>query len=68
MLESCRLIGVLLYPFVPDLSSRILNQLNIDYSTISFDNSLKWGLLNPSIELQNPIPVMNKIEFNDSLI
>tara|TARA_Y100001968_G_scaffold319874_1_gene352044 strand:- start:2156 stop:3688 length:1533 start_codon:yes stop_codon:yes gene_type:complete len=63
VLESCRLIGVLLYPLVPDLSIRILNQLNVDITSISFKNSLQWGLLNPSNGLQNPYPVMNKLEF-----
>ena len=63
VLESCRIIGVLLNPLVPDLSHRILNQLSIDSSCISFDNSLKWGLLNPHISLQKPNPVMDKIDF-----
>ena len=66
VLESCRLIGVLLNPFVPDLSTRILNQLKIDSSSISFDKSLHWGLLNPSNGLQEPIPVMNRIEYKEN--
>ena len=66
VLESCRLIGVLLYPLVPDLSTRILNQLKFDSSLISFNKSLRWGLLNPSKGLEDPIPVMSKIELNDS--
>lgn len=66
VLESCRLIGVLLQPLVPNLSNRILNQLNVDCSTITFNNSLNWGLLNPDNVLNDPIPVMNKIEYNDS--
>ena len=65
VLESCRIIGILLNPFVPDLSSRILTQLSIDSSSITFENSLKWGLLNPNNKLQSPIPVMDKIEFNE---
>tara|TARA_Y100001968_G_scaffold311094_1_gene332770 strand:+ start:1837 stop:3384 length:1548 start_codon:yes stop_codon:yes gene_type:complete len=68
VLESCRLIGVLLIPFVPDLSNRIFNQLNIDSSSISFVNSLGWGLLNPHNGLQDPSPVMDKIEYKDSSI
>ena len=65
VLESCRLIGVLLYPFVPDLSTRILKQLKIDSSSITFDKSLVWGLLNPKCVLPNPKPVMDKIEFDE---
>ena len=66
VLESCRIIAVLLNPFVPDLSNRIFTQLKIDSSSITFKNSLKWGLLNPLNGLQNPIPVMDKIEFNEN--
>ena len=65
VLESCRLIGVLLFPIVPDLSSRILSQLNIDSSIITFKDSLHWGLLNPSKKLPEPNPVMARIEFNE---
>ena len=66
VLESCRLIGVLLYPFVPDLSTRILDQLNIDSSSISFKISLEWGLLDPLNGLKDAKPVMNKIEYINS--
>jgi len=66
VLESCRLIGVLLYPFVPDLSTRILDQLNIDSSSISFKKSLEWGLLDPLNGLKDAKPVMNKIEYINS--
>ena len=68
VLESCRIIGILLHPFVPNLSTRILNQLNIDYSTINFQKSLHWGLLDPYNGLQNPSPVMDKIDFNENSI
>ena len=65
VLESCRLIGVLLFPLVPDLSSRILIQLNIDTNKITFKDSLYWGLLNPKNDLPDPKPVMKKIEFDE---
>ncbi|WP_269624815.1 methionine--tRNA ligase [Prochlorococcus marinus] len=66
VLESCRVIGILLNPFVPNLSIRILNQLNIDSSAINFKKSLHWGLLDPDNGLQDPCPVMDKIEFNEN--
>ena len=65
VLESCRLIGVLLYPLVPDLSTRILAQLKINITSITFENSLKWGLLEPNNGLEDPRPVMSKIEYNE---
>ena len=68
VLESCRIIGILINPFVPNLSFRILDQLKIDSSTISFQNSLHWGLLDPNNGLQDPFPVMDKIEFDDNSV
>ncbi len=68
VLESCRIIGVLLNPIVPDLSERILKQLNIDISYVTFENSLQWGLLNPDNPLPKPSPVMVKIEYNETKI
>ena len=68
VLESCRLIGILLHPIVPDLSTRILNQLKIDSSSLEFENTLQWGLLNPNTGLEDPSPVMDKIELNESAI
>ncbi len=67
VLETCRIIAVLLYPLVPDLSHRILLQLNVDVNSINFDKSLKWGQLCPSNGLEIPRPVMEKIEYKDSL-
>ncbi len=68
VLETCRIIGLLLNPFVPDLSIRILNQLKIDSSSINFQKSLHWGLLDPDNGLEEPRPVMDKIEFNENSI
>ena len=68
VLESCRIIGILLNPIVPNLSNRILKQLNIDTTNINFKDSLQWGLLDPNNGLQNPTPVMDKIEFNEDAV
>ena len=68
VLEACRIIAILLNPFVPNLSIRILNQLRIDSSAINFEKSLHWGLLDPDNGLEDPFPVMDKIEFNENSI
>jgi len=68
VLESCRIIAILLNPFVPNLSTRILKQLKIDSTTINFHKSLHWGVLDPDNGLQDPCPVMDKIEFNENPI
>ncbi len=68
VLETCRILAVLLFPLVPDLSHRILLQLKVDVNSIDFDESLKWGHLNPSNGLEVPMPVMEKIEYSDKFI
>ena len=68
VLETCRIIAILLNPFVPNLSIRILKQLKVDPSSITFEKSLQWGLLNPINGLEDPLPVMVKIEFNERSI
>ena len=37
-------------------------------SNINFKDSLQWGLLDPNNGLQDPTPVMDKIEFNEDPI
>ena len=68
VLETCRIIAVLLFPLVPDLSNRIFSQLKVDENTINFNESLEWGRLNPSNGLEIAKPVMEKIEYDDSFI
>ncbi len=58
----------MLNPIVPNLSIRILNQLKIDSSAINFEKSLHWGLLDPNNGLQDPYPVMDKIEFKENSV
>ena len=40
--------------------------VSVDSSTINFQKSLHWGLLDPDNGLQDPCPVMDKIEFNEN--
>ena len=37
-------------------------------SSINFQESLHWGLLDPNNGLQDPFPVMDKIEFNENSV
>ena len=68
VLETCRILAVLLFPLVPDLSHRILLQLKVDINSIDFQSSLRWGHLNPSNGLGVPNPVMEKIDHKDTFI
>ena len=40
----------------------------IDSSSIMFEKSLHWGLLNPNNGLKDPFPVMEKIELNEKAL
>ena len=64
VLESTRIIGLLLKPFLPELSSKISEQLGSTYQTnISWKQQLKWGLLISKSNLPKPAPIMNKLEY-----
>ena len=64
VLESTRIIGLLLLPILPDLSKKIDEQLGFIYKKDSpWQDQLKWGLLNQNSELPNPFPIINKLEY-----
>ena len=64
VLESTRIIGLLLLPILPDLSKKIDEQLGFIYENDSpWQDQLKWGLLNQNSELPNPFPIINKLEY-----
>ena len=64
VLESTRIIGLLLFPILPDLSSQINIQLGSSYkSKVSWEEQLKWGLLNHNSSLPKPSPIINKLEY-----
>ena len=66
VLESVRIIGLLLKPIVPNLSEKILQQLGIQ-NISEWHNQLQWGLLDDDSDIPSPIPVMSKLEFNDNI-
>ncbi|MDB4665178.1 methionine--tRNA ligase [Verrucomicrobia bacterium] len=51
--ESCRIIAVLLHPFLPHTSSRIYGQLALNDRPDRFSNAL-WGELNPGHTIDKP--------------
>tara|TARA_Y100001970_G_C14257791_1_gene876897 strand:+ start:824 stop:2371 length:1548 start_codon:yes stop_codon:yes gene_type:complete len=65
VLESCRIIGLLLNPFVPELSIKILNQLNSKDDLEQWDSKIKFGLLKRKMKLPSPSPVISKLEYQD---
>ena len=64
VLESTRIIGTLLLPILPDLSSKIDLQLGSIYSKeIPWKEQLEWGILNNSSLLPKPNPIIDKLEY-----
>ncbi len=62
VLESCRIIGLLLNPIVPNISKKILIQLNQNQVTKDWINLLNWGVLEPGLILPKPEPIIIKID------
>ena len=64
MLESTRIIGLLLLPLLPELSSKINEQLGSIYrEEIPWEKQLSWGLLVNNSILPKPTPIINKLEY-----
>jgi methionyl-tRNA synthetase len=77
VLETCRLVAVLLTPLLPDLSARMLAQLGLEAipsgagtSTgipAPWSEALHWGGLQGGIPLPEPVPVMQRLELETPL-
>ena len=69
VLEATRWIALLLAPLLPDLSSRMLAQLAQDPLEASgpWRERLRWGQLEPSLQLPEPTPVMGRLELEEPL-
>jgi len=68
VLESTRIIGLLLFPLLPELSSKINDQLGSIYKKeVPWDQQLKWGLLISNSSLPKPTPIINKLEYEQKL-
>jgi methionyl-tRNA synthetase len=64
VLESTRIIGLLLLPLVPDLSSKINDQLGSTYKKdVPWKEQLRWGLLISNTSLPKPAPIINKLDY-----
>jgi methionyl-tRNA synthetase len=75
VLESSRLVAVLLAPLLPELSARILEQLGLEpfESATTADapsrwtNALAWGALPAGQPLPPPQPVMQRLDLDGPL-
>ena len=68
VLESTRIIGLLLMPLLPELSTKINEQLGFIYrEEIPWKKQLIWGLLVSNSSLPKPTPIINKLEYEQKL-
>jgi len=68
VLESTRIIGLLLLPLLPELSTKINEQLGCIYrEEIPWKKQLIWGLLVSNSSLPKPTPIINKLEYEQKL-
>ena len=64
VLESTRIIGLLLLPLLPEMSSKINEQLGSPYKKeVPWIKQLNWGLLTSNSSLPKPTPIINKLEY-----
>ena len=64
VLESTRIIGLLLLPLLPNLSSKINFQLGSLYNeNNSWNEQLNWGQLKHGSVLPAPNPIIEKLEY-----
>ena len=62
--ESIRIIAIYLYPFMPDSSNKIWEQigLNEDIGNISLDDTGKWGILKPGTRVKKGEALFPRID------
>ena len=67
-MESTRIIRLLLLPLLPELSTKINEQLGSIYrEEIPWKQQLNWGLLVSNSILPKPTPIINKLEYEQDL-
>ena len=62
LLESIRLIGLLVTPFMPETGARICTILGIDPQDQQLDEHDSWGLLKPGTMIEKAAPLFPRIE------
>ena len=62
LIECFRIIGIILQPFIPNASRKILDTLNIKESSRTFDNLTREHALKKNYELNNPQPLFPRYE------
>ncbi|MGY6529173.1 MAG: methionine--tRNA ligase [Cyanobacterium sp.] len=74
VLESVRLSGLLLSPIIPNISTKIYQQLGFDYdfnnknltiNTEALKDHFSWGILSLNKDLNRAVPIFAKLELGE---
>ena len=60
--ECCRLISIVLEPFLPDATSRMREQLGVGEHNMTFKEGTKWGLLAPDTTTSPGEPLFPRMD------
>ena len=63
LLETLRIVAILIFPFMPKVSAKIWEQLNINkpISTAGIEDARKWGILTSGIDVKKAMPIFPRI-------
>ena len=62
LLESIRIIALLIAPFMPATGKKILQILGCDHSNLTLDGQDQWGGLKPGNHIENAAPLFPRRE------
>jgi methionyl-tRNA synthetase len=62
LLESIRIISLLVAPFMPETGEKILGILGCDSKNLILDGQDQWGGLNPGTIIEKASPLFPRIE------
>jgi len=62
MLETLRIITVLIYPFMPGTAEKIFKQLGVDYRAVRWADASRWGVLKPGTIIRKADILFIKVE------
>lgn len=62
LLESIRIIGILIEPFLPDTGAEILRQLAVAEEAKTLDSAATFGMLKAGDVTEDPVPLFARID------
>jgi methionyl-tRNA synthetase len=65
--ESIRIISTFIYPFMPNTSPKINEQIGIDNELFNWDNADKWGVLPNGFEVKKGDIIFPRIDIDKEL-